>query len=296
MDKIDRVTLIFEGIGGNKIDESKVNKDGRINLEYYKELLSVGYAYINKFSHKYWYTSEEELNTIKAWIERYIIDYCLFKYIDKKYQYAEVAAYSIGLITCLACLKSISFEEGLKLVCESYFYSKGYNNDEMLMLFEVGINKENVNELIVNNGLEDKVFIAANISESYVLLSGIKKEVKKLAKIVRDNGALKVSTIPAPTAFHTDLAKRGMESFEKLVYSMDVRDSKVPICSMYSKEYILKAEDLKKELCINIYRKMDVNGCFKKIIENDKFNFIEVGLLKAIEKTCREIDKRIVFL
>ncbi len=296
MDKVDKVTLIFEGIGENNIDESKIYKDMRVNPQYYKRLLSVGYDYLNRLSYKYRDTSDEEMNTVRAWIKRYVLDYSLFKYIDKKYKYDEVAAYSIGLITSLACLESISFEDGLKLVGESYFYSKGYNNDEMLMLFEIGINKDNINELIVSNRMEGKVFIAANISENYVLLSGIKKEVRELAKIIRDNGALKVSIIQTPTAFHTDLAKPGIEILNKLVYSMNVRDSKTPICSMYSKKYIFKAEDLKKELCINIYRKMDVNGCFKKFLEDDKFNFVEVGLFKAIEKTCREIDKRIVFL
>ena len=288
----NNIVLLFDGIG-EIIDERILGRDFEISQMFQEEFEEYR-TFIEKEIFKY-NKAERHDGIIWDWIKKYIYDYCIYQKWKPDINVSYVLPYSMGLITALVCLDGISFEAGIKIIIASYYYTLNKQED-MLMLMVVGYNKEELQNSIHKHCEENTVFEAADIGHNYILLSGLKKSIDILIPLLIEGGAIKVNPIMAPVAYHTKFAQIYIDEFAKVIDSIEVRDITTPICSLYSNQYINKSCDLKHELVINLYSKMNVTACIEKLKRDGNHVFFEIGATKSLYKIYRRMDEEIQIL
>lgn len=224
------------------------------------------------------------------WIAIYTCDYIIYQqFIDSGVRPAVMLGYSMGLITAMACAKSISFADGLRMLQTIYEYPKD-SSDSYGMGVIVGQTYKEVYQLIVDCNAENEVFIASENNDTCLVVSGIKDSIHKVLKRAEEEGAIKASLINTPYAFHSPYAARGINMFVDLVETIPVREAEVPILSVFTQTFIQSAPDLKNELIKNMASPMNWNASILKLGESEIDSFVEVSLDDSLTKISRIIN------
>ncbi|MEK3788345.1 ACP S-malonyltransferase [Paenibacillus sp. FSL K6-1230] len=224
------------------------------------------------------------------WIAIYTCDYIIYQqFIDSGVRPAVMLGYSMGLITAMACAKSISFADGLRMLQTIYEYPKD-SSDSYGMGVIVGQTYKEVYQLIVDCNAENEVFIASENNDTCLVVSGIKDSIHQVLKRAEEEGAIKASLINTPYAFHSPYAARGINMFVDLVETIPVREAEVPILSVFTQTFIQSAPDLKNELIKNMASPMNWNASILKLGESEIDSFVEVSLDDSLTKISRIIN------
>ncbi|WP_051289959.1 ACP S-malonyltransferase [Paenibacillus massiliensis] len=224
------------------------------------------------------------------WIAIYTCDYIIYQqFIDSGVRPAVMLGYSMGLITAMACAKSISFADGLRMLQTIYEYPKD-SSDSYGMGVIVGQTYKEVYQLIVDCKAENEVFIASENNDTCLVVSGIKDSIHQVLKRAEEEGAIKASLINTPYAFHSPYAARGINMFVDLVETIPIREAEVPILSVFTQTFIQSAPDLKNELIKNMASPMNWNASILKLGESEIDSFVEVSLDDSLTKISRIIN------
>ncbi|WP_232699154.1 ACP S-malonyltransferase [Brevibacillus daliensis] len=230
------------------------------------------------------------------WIAIYTCDYIVYQqYVDSGIKPAMMVGYSMGLITAMACGKSISFAAGLRMLETIYEYPKGYA-DSCSMGVIVGKTYCEIRDIIANYSTDYDVYIASENNDTCLVISGIKDSVHQVLKIAEQEGAIKASFINTPYAFHSPYAARGIDMFVNLVEETPISNGEIPILSVFTQTVIQSASDLKNELIKNMASPMNWNSSILKLGEWGIDSFIEVSLDDSLTKISRIINLDYEFL
>ncbi|WP_432401875.1 ACP S-malonyltransferase [Wukongibacter sp. M2B1] len=225
------------------------------------------------------------------WIAIYTCDYIVYHaYTDLGIKPDILLGYSMGLITAMACGKSISYEAGLQMLLTIYEYPKYFSRNNEAMSVIVGMTYDDVDKIIRGNKLEGYVEIASENNEYCIIISGIKKWVDRVMSIAVDEGALKVKDINAPYAFHSRHAAIGIERYIELVAKLEVLDSEISIISSFNQDIIKTSDELKEELVKNMTSRMYWKSSIEKIVDIGINNFVEVSLADSVTKFSKLIN------
>ncbi|WP_186785985.1 ACP S-malonyltransferase [Paenibacillus agilis] len=285
--------FLFQGVGAdyrNFLD--KFDDDQLHTLEQYCSTVN---EQIGIDLHGYLFTSHELKHTeydqmFYDWIAIYTCDYIVYQqYVNSGIKPAMMVGYSMGLITAMACGKSISFAAGLQMLQIIYEYPKS-SADSCGMGVIVGKTYSEVYDMIANCKAENDVFIASENNETCLVISGIKDSVIQVLNTAELQGAIKASTIHTPYAFHSPYAAKGIEMFVNLVEDTPIYDGEVPIISVFTQTIIQSASDLKNELIKNMASPMNWNASILKLGEWGIDSFVEVSLDDSLTKISRIIN------
>jgi malonyl CoA-acyl carrier protein transacylase len=221
----------------------------------------------------------------------YVIDNIVYrKYMDLNIKPSMFLAYSMGLITALACGKAISFEAGLHTIINVYEYSQGAVRKDEAMAIVVGLTCEEVVKIINRNNLEGYVEIASENNEYCIVVSGHRSGVDEVMAMAANEGALKVLDINAPFAFHSHYTIKGINKHIEFLAKLRMDDSEVPIISVYNQNIIKASDDLKKELMQNLTSRMYWKTSIEKAASMGIHGFVEVSLGDSLTKFSKLIN------
>jgi malonyl CoA-acyl carrier protein transacylase len=227
----------------------------------------------------------------------YTIDTIVYRrLIESDIKPSMFLAYSMGLITALACGKAISFEAGLRTIINVYDYSQNIIRKEEAMAIIVGLSCEEVVKLIKQNELEGTVEIASENNESCIVISGHRIGIDQMMNIASKEGALKVLDINAPFAFHSHYAMKGINKHIEFIAKLKMANSEVPIMSVYNQNIIRFSDELKKELMQNLSARMYWKSSIEKAASTGIAGFVEVSLGDSITKFSKLINTNCDFL
>lgn len=293
----ENLAFLFQGVG------SEYQKFLYLLGEEEKERLEKYCSIVNKeikldlWNYLFNCSLEKYDKLFSDWIAIYTCDYIVYEsYINFNIKPKILAGYSMGLITAMACGRSISFEDGLHMLLNIYEYPKHSSRKEEAMAVIIGMNFKEVENIIKKNNLNEEVDIASENSEYCIVISGIKSSIIKVMKIAEDEGAIKVKKIEVPYAFHSHYAENGIETYIELVNKISVKDSITPIISVFNQEILQNAFDLKKELIRNMSGRMYWKKSVEKIINMGISSFVEVSLDNSLTKISKLINSDCEFL
>lgn len=227
----------------------------------------------------------------------YTIDNLVYrKLIASNIKPSIFLAYSMGLITALACGNAISFEAGLHTIINVYDYSRNFARQDEAMAIIVGMTCEEVVRIIRQNGLEKQVEIASENNEFCIVISGHRSGIDRAMAIAAQEGALKVLDINAPFAFHSHYAAKGISKHIEFIAKLKMVDSEVPIISVYNQNILKTSDDLKKELMQNLTARMYWKTSIEKAASIGNNSFVEVSLGDSISKFSKLINPAYDFL
>jgi len=203
-----------------------------------------------------------------------------------------VAGHSLGEFSALVVNKSISFEDGLKLVSvRANAMQRACENNPGTMAAVLGLD-----DIIVEKVCEkiDGIVVAANYNcPGQLVISGEISAIHTACENLKEAGARRALVLPVGGAFHSPLmeqAKKELEdAIKKTVFS-------TPICPIYQNVNGLpfsSESDIKNNLILQLTSPVKWTHSVNQMIEDGAKEFIEIGPGKVLQGLVRKINRDI---
>ena len=203
-----------------------------------------------------------------------------------------VAGHSLGEFSALVVNKSISFEDGLKLVSiRANAMQKACENNPGTMAAVLALDDDIVENVCKEiNG----IVVAANYNcPGQLVISGEIKSIESACEKLKQIGARRALVLPVGGAFHSPLmeeAKKELEdAISKTVFSN-------PICPIYQNVNGLpfsSENKIKENLISQLTSPVRWTQSINKMINDGAIEFIEVGPGKVLQGLVKKINRDI---
>ena len=203
-----------------------------------------------------------------------------------------VAGHSLGEFSALVVNKSISFEDGLKLVSiRANAMQKACENNPGTMAAVLALDDDIVENVCKEiNG----IVVAANYNcPGQLVISGEIKSIESACEKLKQIGARRALVLPVGGAFHSPLmeeAKKELEdAISKTVFSN-------PICPIYQNVNGLpfsSENEIKENLISQLTSPVRWTQSINKMINDGAIEFIEVGPGKVLQGLVKKINRDI---
>jgi [acyl-carrier-protein] S-malonyltransferase len=140
------------------------------------------------------------------------------------------AGHSLGEYTALTATGALSFEEGVRLVCEraDAMHEAGQTNPGT-MAAVLGMDDDDVE--IACRRADDDVWVANFNAPGQVVIAGSADGVAKATAVVKEMGGKKVMPLQVAGAFHTPYMTPARDRLRAAIASANPRDTEVPVVS-----------------------------------------------------------------
>lgn len=200
-----------------------------------------------------------------------------------------IAGYSMGIYASFYAAKSISIEDGAKLIFSAYNLVNDITGTGIYgMGAIIGLSTEDVENLI-KNSTPDLEMININ-NEHSLVIAGKKKDVIIVLKKAKEEGAFSTAELTIDTPYHSKYLLKYSDRFENLVNSFSIKEAVIPVVSTYDQRIFTQVSEVKKELILNLTRKINWYKTMQKLIENNVSEIYECGAGKDLKKISRFID------
>ena len=203
-----------------------------------------------------------------------------------------VAGHSLGEFSALVVNKSISFEDGLKLVSiRANAMQKACENNPGTMAAVLGLENEIVEKVCQR---VDGIVVAANYNcPGQLVISGEIKSIESACEKLKENGARRALVLPVGGAFHSPLMEEAKKELEDAIHKTVFS---APICPIYQNVNGLpfsSEEEIKNNLILQLTSPVKWTQSVDKMIKDGASEFIEVGPGKVLQGLVRKINRDI---
>ena len=201
-----------------------------------------------------------------------------------------VSGHSLGEISALVANKTISFEDGLKLVfVRAQAMQKACEINPSTMAAILGL-EDNVVEDICKT--IDGVVVAANYNcPGQLVISGENKAVEAACAKLTEAGAKRALLLPVGGAFHSPLMEPARV---ELAAAIDATTFNTPICAVYQNVTASPVTDpiaIKQNLLIQLTAPVKWTQTVINMIAGGATKFIEVGPGKTLQGLVKKVDR-----
>ena len=202
---------------------------------------------------------------------------------------AMVAGHSLGEFSALVINKSISFEDGLKLVSiRANAMQKACENNPGTMAAVLGLKDELVENVCSEvNG----TVVAANYNcPGQLVISGELNAIELACEKLKEIGARRALVLPVGGAFHSPLMEEAKRELENAINETVFSD---PICPIYQNVSGLPYSseiEIKENLIYQLTSPVKWTQSINKMVEDGAEEFIEVGPGRVLQGLVRKIN------
>lgn len=203
-----------------------------------------------------------------------------------------VAGHSLGEFSALVVNKSISFEDGLKLVSiRANAMQKACENNPGTMAAVLALDDDIVENVCKEiNG----IVVAANYNcPGQLVISGEIKSIESACEKLKQIGARRALVLPVGGAFHSPLMEEAKKELENAI-SKTVFSN--PICPIYQNVNGLpfsSENEIKENLISQLTSPVRWTQSINKMIKDGAIEFIEVGPGKVLQGLVKKINRDI---
>ena len=202
---------------------------------------------------------------------------------------AMVAGHSLGEFSALVINKSISFEDGLKLVSiRANAMQKACENNPGTMAAVLGLE----DKLVENVCSEVKgTVVAANYNcPGQLVISGELNAIELACEKLKEIGARRALVLPVGGAFHSPLMEEAKRELENAINETIFSD---PICPIYQNVSGLPYSseiEIKENLISQLTSPVKWTQSINQMVEDGAKEFIEVGPGRVLQGLVRKIN------
>lgn len=202
---------------------------------------------------------------------------------------AMVAGHSLGEFSALVINKSISFEDGLKLVSiRANAMQKACENNPGTMAAVLGLE----DKLVENVCSEVKgTLVAANYNcPGQLVISGELNAIELACEKLKEIGARRALVLPVGGAFHSPLMEDAKRELENAINETIFSD---PICPIYQNVSGLPYSseiEIKENLISQLTSPVKWTQSINKMVEDGAEEFTEVGPGRVLQGLVRKIN------
>tara|TARA_Y100001936_G_scaffold207928_1_gene213113 strand:- start:1584 stop:2516 length:933 start_codon:yes stop_codon:yes gene_type:complete len=290
-------SVIFPGQGSQSVGMTKELYD---NFKYIKDLFEqaddiLGYS-ISKIILE---GPKQDLDlTENTQPAIFLCSYSIFEMIKResninleKAKY--FAGHSLGEYSALATSGSLDFKNAIKLLNQrgkamQTAVPKGTGG----MVAVLGVEIEEVNNLLKKNINEYKCYIANDNSNGQVVLSGLNQDLDKLIDSLNEKKIRNIR-LPVSAPFHCKLMDKATSIMRDKIISVNFEKPKNFIISNVTGSETQEVEKIKDLLIKQIESPVRWRETVIYMIKNEVKNFIEIGPGKVLSGLVKRIDKTI---
>jgi len=201
------------------------------------------------------------------------------------------AGHSLGEYTALSATGALSFDDGVRLVCEraDAMHEAGLTNPGT-MAAVLGMDDDDVE--VACRRADDDVWVANFNAPGQVVIAGSIGGVAKATAIVKEMGGKKVMPLQVAGAFHTPYMAPARDRLRNAIASANPRDTEVPVISNVDSLAHDKGDDWSSLLSAQLSSPVRWKHSLLTMAELGVVDFVELGpggVLSGMAK--RTLDK-----
>jgi len=210
-----------------------------------------------------------------------------------------VAGHSLGEFSSLVANKTLSFEDGLRLVSKrAMAMQKACEINPSTMAAVLGLDDTLVEEICADVAAKEKeIVVAANYNcPGQIVISGTVKGVDAACEKFKAAGAKHIVHLQVGGAFHSPLMEPAKEELAAAIESTKFSQ---PICPVYQNVNALPSTDIaeiKNNLILQLTAPVRWTQSVQKMVGDGASTFVECGpgrvLQGLVKKIHREVETR----
>jgi [acyl-carrier-protein] S-malonyltransferase len=172
--------------------------------------------------------------------------------------------------------------------------SVGKNKGSMAAI--LGLNFDQIEEIISNNKLQEDVFIANDNADGQIVLSGLKEGIESSLEIFKENGAKKAMKLAVSAPFHCPLMRPAQEIMKKSLSSIKLDTPNVPVISNVTVDFSNDEDQIKNNLVNQVTEMVRWRETMIKFIDLGVKEFYEIGsgsvLSNLAKRSCPSFKRK----
>ncbi len=258
---IKKRAFLFQGVGSDIGRSLKMFNSDQLN--YFKTLCEQASEHLNINLLRYQENKESTGYLQQKFIEWALTGLCdctvFHSCVESGIVPDYICGYSLGLNNAIFCAGSISLEDSLDIlygVVRCIYEAEKIQDISYDMGIIIGLEAETVSSIMTTLNIEDRVMIASENSEYFIVISGYQDDVQLVLDAAAEEGALKSFKLGVAFPFHSSILESCSSPYFKNINDITFYDCKTPVVSIYDQRILTKAEDIHKEQLRNFLEMM----------------------------------------
>tara|TARA_B100001115_G_scaffold140164_1_gene107790 strand:- start:983 stop:1561 length:579 start_codon:yes stop_codon:yes gene_type:complete len=172
--------------------------------------------------------------------------------------------------------------------------SVGKNKGSMAAI--LGLNIDQILEIISKNELQDNVFVANDNADGQVVLSGLKEYIESSLEIFKENGARKAMKLAVSAPFHCPLMRPAQEIMEKSLSTIKLDKPSVPVISNVTVDFSSDENQIKNNLVNQVTEMVRWRETMIKFMDLGVEELYEIGsgsvLSNLAKRSCPSFKRK----
>ena len=226
----------------------------------------------------------------------FLISYSIFSIIKQEFNIdlnkaKYFAGHSLGEYSALSCAGYLDFSNTLKILrIRGDAMQNSVPKGQGGMIAVLGSKLELIERILEVNKNKFKVQIANDNSNGQIVLSGKKKDLEDLTKILKEN-SIKNIKLPVSAPFHCDLMSNATKIMVDELNKINFKEGKNTLISNVTAHEIKDLDELKILLIKQIENRVRWRESIVNMIQNNVNHFIEIGPGKVLSGLVKRINK-----
>lgn len=201
-----------------------------------------------------------------------------------------VAGHSLGELSALTAVGTLSFEDGLRLVSKrALAMQAACELQSSTMAAILGLEDAIVEEVCKNI---DGVVVAANYNcPGQLVISGEVPAVEKACEILKEKGAKRALMLPVGGAFHSPLMEPAREELAAAIEATEFNAPDCPVYQNVTTTAMKDVDDIKTNLIYQLTAPVKWTQSVQNMIADGATEFIEVGPGRALQGMIKKVDR-----
>ena len=209
--------------------------------------------------------------------------------VKKKGEIIGVAGHSLGEFSALVASNSISFHDGLKLVnIRAKEMRKACEENPGTMAAVIGLENESVENCC--NKIKEIVVPANYNCPGQIVVSGEKKAIISVSKILNESGARKVIELNVGGAFHSPLMLPAKKELEKYIEKIEFKKPSSLIYQNSVGKGVSNIGEIRKNLVDQLISPVLWTQSINQMVNDGIKNFVEIGPGRVLQGLIKKIN------
>lgn len=204
-----------------------------------------------------------------------------------------VAGHSLGEFSALVANKTLSFEDGLRLVSKrAIAMQKACEIEPSTMAAVLGMEDEDVENILKN---VDDIVVPANYnSPGQLVISGSISGVEKACKLFEEAGAKRVIPLKVGGAFHSPFMEPAGKELAEAINATKFNNGICPIYQNVTGQSVTDIEIIKKNLVAQLTSPVRWSQIARNMIADGVSEVIEVGPGAVLQGLMKKVKRDII--
>lgn len=236
--------------------------------------------------------SDEELKQTKVTQPAiFLHSVILAELLGNKFQPDMVAGHSLGELSALVANKTLSFEDGLKLVSQrALAMQKACEAEPSTMAAILGLEDDIVEEACAS---VDGIVVAANYNcPGQLVISGAVPAVEKACEVLTEKGAKRAMLLPVGGAFHSPLMEPAREELAQAIEKTTFNQPTCPVYQNVTANAVTDPIEIQKNLNAQLTAPVRWTQTMHQMINDGAQEVIEVGPGRVLQGLFKKVDRK----